>query len=168
MNNKEVREAMQLQIDAIKEADEQELNAIVEELTKLNALPRTYYEKSKGKIICISSICGNEIIKGAPITYSTAKAALNFYAKSLSHYLPKDISINLISPGNILFKNSVWDKKIKVNKKLVNKILKEKVPLNKFGSLSDIVNLTCYLISDKSHFITGSNFIIDGGQTLKL
>lgn len=49
MNNEEVREAMQLQIDAIKEADEQELNAIVEELTRLNALPRTYYEKSKGK-----------------------------------------------------------------------------------------------------------------------
>ena len=49
MNNKEVREAMQLQIDAIKEADEQELNAIVEELTRLNALPRTHYEKSKGK-----------------------------------------------------------------------------------------------------------------------
>ena len=67
--------------------------------------------KSSGKIICISSICGNEIIKGAPITYSTAKAALNFYVKSLSHYLPKNVSINLISPGNILFKNSVWRKK---------------------------------------------------------
>ena len=49
MNNKEVREAMQLQIDAIKKADEQELNAIVEELTRLNALPRNHYEKSKGK-----------------------------------------------------------------------------------------------------------------------
>ena len=35
--------------------------------------------KSRGSIICISSICGNELIKGAPITYSTAKAALNFY-----------------------------------------------------------------------------------------
>ena len=53
MNNKEVREAMQLQIDAIKKVTiinyEQELNAIVEELTRLNALPRTHYEKSKGK-----------------------------------------------------------------------------------------------------------------------
>ena len=53
MNNKEVREAMQLQIDAIKKVTiinyEQEMNAIVEELTRLNALPRTHYEKSKGK-----------------------------------------------------------------------------------------------------------------------
>ena len=33
--------------------------------------------KSKGIIICISSICGMEFIKGAPITYSVSKAALN-------------------------------------------------------------------------------------------
>lgn len=56
MNNQEVREAMQLQINAIKKfgmliqlADERELNAIVDELTRLNSLPRTHYEKSKGK-----------------------------------------------------------------------------------------------------------------------
>ena len=88
--------------------------------------------------------------------------------KSLSHYLPKNITINLISPGNILFNNSVWDKKIKVNKKKVYKILKENVPLNKLGSLRDIVDIVCYLISEKSNYITGSNFVIDGGQTTKI
>jgi len=128
---------------------------------------KKYLEKTNGKIICISSICGNELIKGAPITYSTAKAALNFYVKSLSHYLPKNININLISPGNILFKGSVWDRKIKENNKAVNKMLKEKVPLNTLGTLEDIVNIACYLISEKSRFISGSNFIIDGGQTIK-
>ena len=51
-------------------------------------------ETSGGSIVCISSICGSETIPGAPITYSTAKAALNFYVKSLSHYLPKNININ--------------------------------------------------------------------------
>ncbi|MDC0393496.1 SDR family oxidoreductase [Candidatus Pelagibacter sp.] len=129
---------------------------------------KKFLEKTKGKIICISSICGNELIKGAPITYSTAKAALNFYVKSLSHYLPKNISINLVSPGNILFQGSVWDKKIKENKKDVNKMLIEKVPLNKLGSAKDIVDITCYLVSEKSKFISGSNFIIDGGQTIKI
>ena len=46
---------------------------------------------------------GNELIKGAPITYSTA-GGLKFYVKALSHYLPKNVSINLISPGNILLR----------------------------------------------------------------
>lgn len=129
---------------------------------------KKYLQKTNGKIICISSICGSELIKGAPITYSTAKAALNFYVKSLSHYLPKNITINLISPGNILFEGSVWDRKIRENKKAVNKMLREKVPQKKLGSLKDIVNITCYLTSEKSNYISGSNFIIDGGQTIKI
>ena len=35
--------------------------------------------KSKGTIICISSICGVETILGAPVTYSVSKSALNAY-----------------------------------------------------------------------------------------
>ena len=43
--------------------------------TTTNIIENTkkYLEKSKGKIICISSICGNELIKGSPITYSTLR-----------------------------------------------------------------------------------------------
>ena len=66
---------------------------------------------------------------------------MNFYVKSLSHHLPKNISINIISPGNILFKNSLWERKMKLNKNMVKKMLKEKVPLQKLGSLKDIVSL---------------------------
>ena len=125
--------------------------------------------QSKGSIICISSICGNELIKGAPITYSTAKAALNFYIKSLSHYLSfLGVKINVISPGNILFSGSVWEKKMKKNKSKTKSLIKQNVPLNKFGSTEDITELVSYLVSNKSRFITGSNFVVDGGQTIKL
>jgi NAD(P)-dependent dehydrogenase (short-subunit alcohol dehydrogenase family) len=124
--------------------------------------------QSKGSIICISSICGNELIKGAPITYSTAKAALNFYAKSLSHYLSSfGVRINVISPGNILFPGSVWDKKMRKDKHKTENLIKRNVPLNKFGSTKDVTELVSYLVSDKSKFITGSNFVVDGGQTIK-
>jgi len=124
--------------------------------------------QSKGSIICISSICGNELIKGAPITYSTAKAALNFYVKSLSHYLSYlGVKINIISPGNILFSGSVWDKKMKKNKNKTKSLIKQNVPLNKFGTTEDVTELVSYLVSNKSKFITGSNFVVDGGQTIK-
>ena len=125
--------------------------------------------QNKGSIICISSICGNELVKGAPITYSTSKAALNFYLKSLSHYLSfLGVRINIVSPGNIYFKGSVWDKKMKKDKKKKINIIKKTVPLNKFGTVEDITSIISYLVSEKSKFITGSNFIIDGGQTTKL
>jgi NAD(P)-dependent dehydrogenase (short-subunit alcohol dehydrogenase family) len=125
--------------------------------------------QNKGSIICISSICGNELIKGAPITYSTAKAALNFYLKSLSHYLSfLGVRINIISLGNILFKGSIWDKHLRKDKKKTKDIIKKTVPLNKFGTIEDVTSIVSYLVSDKSKFVTGSNFVIDGGQTIKL
>ena len=139
--------------------------------TTINAIEasKKYLIKSRGSIICISSICGSEFIKGAPITYSVSKAALNFYAKSISHYLGRlGVRINVISPGNLMFKDSVWHKKIKKDKKKVNKIIQSNVPLNSFGSPDDISNMINYLISDKAKFINGSNFIIDGGQTIKI
>ena len=45
--------------------------------------------KSKGNIVCISSICGLEVISDAPATYSTAKSALNTYIKCMSHFFGK-------------------------------------------------------------------------------
>tara|TARA_E500000331_G_C17231685_1_gene702932 strand:- start:156 stop:911 length:756 start_codon:yes stop_codon:yes gene_type:complete len=122
--------------------------------------------KNKGVIVCISSICGNEVIPSAPITYSTAKAALNFYVKSISRPLgEKGVRINAIAPGNILFQTSVWEKKIEENPSSVYKMLKDNVPLNKFGSKDDIAFMTSFLCSPLSSFLTGSILTVDGGQT---
>ena len=66
-----------------------------------------------------------------------------------------------------MFKNSVWYKKIKKNKNKVDKIIQSNVPLKSFGMPDDIYNMIDYLISDKAKFINGSNFVIDGGQTIK-
>ena len=37
--------------------------------------------------------------------------------------------------------------------------------INKFGRIDDITSMIIYLASDNAKFITGSEFIIDGGQT---
>ena len=59
---------------------------------------------TKGKIICISSICGVEVIPNAPVTYSVAKAALNAYVRGMARPLGKHgVTINAVAPGNILF-----------------------------------------------------------------
>ncbi len=122
--------------------------------------------KRKGSIVCISSICGSESIPGAPITYSVAKAALNHYVKFVSKPLAKrNIRINAITPGNILFEGSVWEKKIKNNKKMVYKMISDNVDLNRFGSTKDVASLVLFLSSEMSSFVTGSIWKVDGGQT---
>lgn len=121
--------------------------------------------KSKGNIVCISSICGHEYIKNAPLTYSVAKNALNAYVKLVSKELGNfKIRINAVAPGNILFDGSIWSKKIKENKKEVKKLLLNDVALNKLGSTEDISNLVLLLASNRSVFTTGSIFVVDGGQ----
>ncbi len=121
--------------------------------------------KSKGIIICISSICGMEFIQGAPITYSVSKAALNAFVRFHSKYLgAKGVRLNAIAPGNILFKGSTWEKKLRKNKRKVLKQISQEVSLKKFGSAEDVADLVNYLIKDSSKFINGSIIVADGGQ----
>ena len=120
--------------------------------------------KTRGSIVCISSIAGLNVV-GAPIPYSVIKSALNTYVKYSARPLgEKNIRINAIAPGNIMFKGSVWEKKKKQNPTLVNKILKNEVSLHRFGNPKEIANLAVFLSSPKSSFITGSVCVIDGGQ----
>jgi len=131
----------------------------------LNEL-KNFLIKSKTKIICISSIAGSEVLKKTPISYSISKSLLNNYLKHLSKSFAKhDVRLNTISPGDILFDGSIWDKKMKKSKKNTLKYVKENVPLNKFGFPKDIANAVFFLSSDENNFISGSNLLIDGGQT---
>ncbi len=38
-----------------------------------------------------------------------------------------------------------------------------KTPLNRVGTVEDVVNLVLFLASPSSNFITGHNFVVDGG-----
>ncbi len=134
--------------------------------TNIIEASKSHLAKSKGAIVCISSICGVESISSAPVTYSVAKSALNSYVSAISKPLAKEkIRINAIAPGNILFDGSTWDYKNKENAENVKAMLNEKVPLKMFGDPDHIANLVAYLISPLSDFCTGSIWKIDGGQT---
>lgn len=131
----------------------------------LDAYSKIYKNKST-KIVAISSIASAKITK-APITYSVAKSALNFYAKIKAKQLAKfNIRINILLPGNILMKGNNWSKKIKKNTEKVKKYIKENVPLNKFCDPNQISLMCDYLLSKAGDNITGSQFTIDGGESL--
>jgi len=125
-----------------------------------------FLKQTKGNLVFISSIAGCENL-GAPIAYTAAKTALLSFSKSLSSEVAKyNIRVNSISPGNVMFKDSTWDKKIKQNKEEVKTYIKDSVPLNKFATPKDIAKAVLFL--EKSDFITGSNIVVDGGQLHKI
>ena len=76
------------------------------------------------------------------------------------------IRINSIAPGNIIFKNGIWEEKLNKNPKLINAMLEEKVPLKRFGSPEEIANVAVFLSSPKASFISGACINVDGGQTV--
>ena len=120
---------------------------------------------SKGTIVCISSICGIEVIPGTPVTYSAAKAALNAYIRGIARPLgKKGVRINAVAPGNILFEGSVWSRKLEIDSSAVQRMLEKDVSLGDLGTPSDVSNLVVYLASPISSFLTGSILTIDGGQ----
>ena len=124
-------------------------------------------KKSRGSIVFISSIASLKDI-GAPLGFASSKLSLNLYSKFLANELAKyNVRVNNIVPGNIYFKGGNWDKKIKKNPKKVKKMIKSQVPLRRFGKPEEIANLTTFLLSSKSSFMTGAEIVIDGGQIIK-
>ena len=143
-------------------------NNLFNTINTINYL-KPFLRKSYSDIICISSICGVENIIDAPKGYSLAKYALNQYVKLVSRDLAKKkIKINSISPGNIMFKNSVWEKKLFKNRKKTMQFLNNEVPLKSFILPKNIYELIKFIIKEDNNLITGSNFVIDAGQTKNL
>jgi NAD(P)-dependent dehydrogenase (short-subunit alcohol dehydrogenase family) len=120
---------------------------------------------SKGVVVCISSICGLEVIFGAPVTYSAAKAALNAYVRGIARPLGEvGIRINAVAPGNIFFEHSTWAHKLSENPDGVKSLLEKEVALGRLGTARDVAELVAYLASGRASFATGGVWTIDGGQ----
>lgn len=123
--------------------------------------------ESKGNVVAVSSICGEGVVKGAPVEYSVAKAALNMYIKSMAvKHGASGIRFNAVSPGNVMFEGSSWQIKVKKNKMQVSKFISENVPIGDFIKPEDIAEAILFLSSDRSKSTTGVVVNIDGGQIL--
>lgn len=133
--------------------------------TNIVEATKKYLTKSKGVIICISSICGLEVVKGAPLTYSASKAALHSYVKGLSNPFGKlGIRINAIALGNIIFSGSTWSQKLKENHEKVKNMLYEEVSVSRFGKPEEVADLVEFMTLENNSFINGSIWTLDGGQ----
>jgi NAD(P)-dependent dehydrogenase (short-subunit alcohol dehydrogenase family) len=133
--------------------------------TNMVEAAKNYLQESKGSIVCVSSICGIEVIPNAPVTYSVAKAALNSYVRGISRPLGKQkVRINAIAPGNILFEGSVWEQKLLDNPQTVSSMIDKEVALSAFGSAQDVADWVAWLSSPRCNFVTGGVYVVDGGQ----
>lgn len=116
-------------------------------------------EKNSGKIVTISSVIGDHG-KAGYTEYAAAKGGTNASVKSLAMELGKfGINVNCVSPG-IVQRGEISPYQMKQ--------IKKKNYMDSYGKPEDISNMVAFLASDEASFITGQNFIVDGGRSLGL
>jgi len=99
--------------------------------------------------------------------YSSSKTALNSVMKSAAVELaPRKIRVNSVSPGPT---ETEVMKKVGLDESTVKGIMDvvvDKIPLKQMGKPEDVAKMVSYLSSDAAVFITGADFIMDGGMVL--
>ena len=115
--------------------------------------------KMSGSIVNIGSIVGKNGFSELS-WYASSKAALGGLNKSFAVEMAKHkIRSNIVSPG---FIETSYAKNFKKNKKLYKWTI-SRIPQKRWGKASEVCNLICFLLSEKSSYITGSEYNIDGG-----
>ena len=119
-------------------------------------------EAGGGSIINISSIAG---IVGGPFTggsYAATKGAVRLLTKSTAiQYAKEGIRCNSVHPGLLetpMTQDLLADP-------ATRDMRTQRIPLGKIGTAEDVAYGVLFLASDESSFMTGSELVIDGGQT---
>lgn len=126
-------------------------------------------ERSSGNIINMSSVAGPKlgvVLRGA---YCASKAAVVGLTKAVAaDYSVYNVRCNCIQPGTI--DTPSLNERINQNARMepaaAKKMFADRVPSGRFGNAEEVAKLAVYLACDDSSYVTGSEYVIDGGWSL--
>ncbi|PWA13065.1 short-chain dehydrogenase [Pueribacillus theae] len=117
-------------------------------------------ENKGGVVINASSNAGLFGATGLTL-YGASKGAVRIMTKDAAmEFAPYNIRVNSIHPGYIK------TQMIEYAAKVANKEPEDQanfVPLKRLGNTLEVANMVLYLVSDEASYITGSEFVLDGG-----
>lgn len=109
-----------------------------------------------GSIVNISSIAGMQPASG--VAYASSKWAIRGMSKSVAHAVAgRNIRVNSVHPGWMRTPSSEV-----APLDLVAPLL----PLKRIGETAEVAKLISFLASDDASFITGGEYLIDGGSLM--
>ncbi len=112
-----------------------------------------------GSIVNFSSQAARDGGGPGASVYATAKAAVMCHTRAMAKELgPQGIRVNALAPGMI--NTSFHDR---FTKPEARENLHNTAPLRREGEASEVADLVCYLASDESSYLTGTNIDINGG-----
>jgi NAD(P)-dependent dehydrogenase (short-subunit alcohol dehydrogenase family) len=111
---------------------------------------------AKGAVVTIASTRAHMSEKDTE-SYSASKGGIVALTHALSISLGPDIRVNCISPG--------W---IDVRGEALSAEDHAQHPAGRVGKPADIASLASWLLGPESGFVTGAEFVVDGGMTRKM
>ncbi len=99
-------------------------------------------------------------------SYSASKGGIYALTHALAISLGPEVRVNSISPGWIDV--TPWQKESEREPEHLTKADHDQHPAGRVGVPLDVATLVEYLLSEKSGFITGQDFVVDGGMTRKM
>jgi 2-deoxy-D-gluconate 3-dehydrogenase len=121
-------------------------------------------KQGSGKIINIASTSGI-LGKASLVAYSSSKGAILQFTKALAaEWAKTGVQVNAIAPG--AFETDAQSAVLESPEILKRRL--RKIPVGRMGDADEMATLACYLASPKSNFVTGSVYVIDGGESSKL
>lgn len=117
---------------------------------------------------CIINMCSTRAFMSEPDTeaYSASKGGVYALTHALAISLGPEIRVNSISPGWI--EVSHLKKNADCHPYIIRNEDHAQHPSGRVGNAEDIASMVIFLANEKNGFITGQNFVVDGGMTKKM
>jgi 3-oxoacyl-[acyl-carrier protein] reductase len=120
--------------------------------------------QGSGAVLLVSSVSAIEAVPMEDYAYTSAKAALNAYAKKLAtNEAPNGIRVNALLPGSIEFPGGTWDMIRQGNPQLYA-IAQGSIPSGRFGTPEEVADAAVWLVSARAGWVRGVALAVDGGQ----
>jgi NAD(P)-dependent dehydrogenase (short-subunit alcohol dehydrogenase family) len=115
----------------------------------------------------IVNIASTRALQSEPDTeaYSASKGGLVALTHALAMSLAPEVRVNCVSPGWIDV--SGW-KKSAATPAVLTEADHRQHPAGRVGTPEDVAALVAFLAAPESGFVTGANFVVDGGMTRKM
>lgn len=135
-------------------------------LTCRYAIP--YLKKTRGKVVNMTSVQAFATQKNVA-AYTTSKHALIGLSRSMAlDFAEYGIRINCVAPGSVNTPMLEWAVSLDPNPDEVMDNIKNMHPLGRIASADEVAEVVAFLASDKSSFVTGAVYSVDGGLLLPI